>query len=513
MKRIVNFRSFVYSTIILIAAIFSCVIAYNVAWLGFLMLMLVVFVPLCVAIALKNKIEHYKFVTVVLSSILAFVAVVVFFTTIYTWTPSEIESSSYCIKGVIDDNYVIDDKRVVVLRDATLDDIAVNGKIKVTVYDKDKYFHMVPIGDKLEFYGYVSVREIIEGYEINSDALRSNIRFYSWVNSDSVKISEGEQNLLDKINIYVKNTLVECMGNQYGVIAYGILTGDKNEISSSVRDSFSVVGIAHILAVSGLHIGFLMGIVLFVLRKLKIKKLHGFVISVVILFLYCVFAVFSPSVVRASVMFLVGGGAALLGEERDGLNALGFAVTIILTVSPIMLFEAGFLMSAGAVFGILNFSSVIIDGLRKLKLPQKIAQAVAVSASAQLGILPACVMFFGNIQLYSIIINALLIPIMSLLYVTVFVALILSIIPFLKFLLTASGFLVKGLVMVADFCAQLPLAQVLLTPHKTACLMYPAYFLMGGYVGCKHKKALVISLSIIMVIYILILLFSYKATV
>ncbi|MBR2971182.1 MAG: ComEC/Rec2 family competence protein [Clostridia bacterium] len=507
MKVTVNFRSFIVSMVILIALVLSCLLALNIPWLGFLLLSIVVAVPVTVAFIIKKKVPLYKFVTLIMAVALCVVSAIIFFVTVNAWIPDGIETKEYTVKGLIEDNYVADYRRVVVLKDLQLDGEAVGGKMKVMIDDNLKVFTLVPVGDTLEFSAKVTVSELVSGFTVNASALRNNIRYYAHTSTSEVKIAKGEMSALDKVNVFVKNRLTECMGNTYGVVAYGILTGDKNEISASVRESFSAAGIAHILAVSGLHIGFLMLLITFLLSKLKTPRLANFGINTVVLLLYCLFAGFTPSVVRASIMFLIGNLATLLGEERDGFNALGLAATAILTFSPFMLFDAGFIMSVGAVFGIFNFAPVITEALTKIKIPSKIASAVSVATSAQLGILPACIIFFGNLQLYSVLINVILMPLMSVVFIAIFVALIVSLIPIFKFLLTVSGFLVKGMIIAAQFCATLPFAQIAIASSRVAYSFYPLYFVSGAFLGSDKKRLLsIISWALIAAIVLILLI-------
>lgn len=505
MKRIINFRSFIYSTILLMLVILSCLVALNIPALGFIFIIILIFAPLIIAFIIKKRLETYILVTVVLTALLCFVSMICFFIKAYTWIPFEIENKTYSVEGIIEDNYVLDDNRIVILKDLSFDGNEVEGRMQVYVNDEEKFFHLVPVGDKLKFFAYIRCKDLISDFEVKANYLRSDIRYSTEIMAKNVEISEGKIGFMDKVNLYVKDTLIDCMGNKYGVIAYGILTGDKNEISSDVRDSFSAAGMAHILAVSGLHIGVLMAIVAFVLRKLKVKKILTFIISGTVLVLYCLFAGFSPSVVRAAIMFFVGSGAMLLGEQKDSLNSLGVASTVLLTASPIMLFEAGFVMSVGAVFGLIVFTPMLTRVMTKIKLPEKLANTIAVPVAAQLGVLPSNIFFFESVQLYSIIINIVLMPLMSFTFIAVFAALLLSLIPPLKFVVTLSGFLIKGLSIAADFCASLPLSQLSVKASLIAFAAFPVYFLMGDFVNCK-RKGIVISICAVLIVMTVILL-------
>ena len=503
MKRAINFRSFIYSAVMLILSIISCLLALNVAWLGFIILVSIIFIPVIVGILARKRIKTYVFVTLLLTSLLCFISDTIFFVNSFTLQEGELKSDTYQVCGTIDDNYNIDGKRRVILKDISISGDEYDGRFMVTVTGDDLD---AASGDVISFRSYVFSRELIDGFEVDGASLRSDIRYYATVNSDHITVFKGEPDLLSKINSYINDKLIFYMGEKYGVIAYGILTGDKNEISSSIRDSFSAAGIAHILAVSGLHIGFLIGVVTFLLRKLKVKRLTTFVISTVVAMLYSALAGFSPSVIRTCIMFLVGGGAMLLGEEQDGLNSLGLAATVILTFSPLLLFEAGFVMSVSAVFGLIIFTPIFTRAIIKIKVPQKVADVVAVPLAAQLGIIPATIYFFGSLQLYSVIANIVLMPLMSMAFIAIFVSLILSILFPLGFLLTLSSYLTRGLTVAADFFSGLPMAVIDVYSSFVVFMLYPIYFLMSGFINVKHKRIVAISCCTLIAMILVVLM-------
>lgn len=208
-------------------------------------------------------------------------------------------------------------------------------------------------------------------------------------------------------------------------------------------------------------------------------------------------------------MCLVASAAILVGEEKDLLNSLGFAVTAILIVAPQMLFTAGMIMSTCAVFGLAVFAKPISLFLHeKLILPKFISESLSASVGAQLGVMPVTIYYFGTIQTYSVVTNVLLMPIISTAFIAVFISVILSILPFMGFTIKVSGFFVNILVKVSAAMASLKYASITAKAGEYIFLVYPIYFVCGGYVNVKYKRLVYfiswICMAILMILCVII---------
>ena len=118
--------------------------------------------------------------------------------------------------------------------------------------------------------------------------------------------------------------------------------GDKNFISDSLYDDVKVSGLAHTLAVSGLHIGIFAAFLNMILKKCKAKSLIRLIVVGIVLMIYLAFCNFPASAVRAYVMILCIMFAGVIGAKRDNLSSLALAGIIILGYSPLSLFASGF---------------------------------------------------------------------------------------------------------------------------------------------------------------------------
>ena len=148
-----------------------------------------------------------------------------------------------------------------------------------------------------------------------------------------------------------------------GSMAAALLLGDKSELSGETTRDFQRTGMSHLLALSGLHVAVLFGILDFLLRIFFIpKRVRMPIISVAALF-YLALIGFLPSAVRAVVMLTFTYAAVALSEDGDPITALGCAGALILAVSPATVADVGFWMSFSATFGIVALSPKVGDKL------------------------------------------------------------------------------------------------------------------------------------------------------
>lgn len=139
----------------------------------------------------------------------------------------------------------------------------------------------------------------------------------------------------------------------------GAFAGDRSYISDS--DSLSVLrsGASHLLAVSGMHLSVVVGVLWFFLSKMGVGVRVRSLSVVLLALIYALFTGFSPSAVRSLIMLSFTYIGASLGKEGDGLTSLSVAVMLMLSISPNLLFSASLWLSVSATLGILLVSPVI----------------------------------------------------------------------------------------------------------------------------------------------------------
>lgn len=203
-----------------------------------------------------------------------------------------------------------------------------------------------------------------------------------------------------------KEVLTECLGSYYGNIMSGILLGDKSELDSETKALYQKSGIGHILAISGLHMSFL-GIGFYrLLRKAGVPFLPAGSIGILFLLLYTMMVGCGVSSLRALIMFIVRMGAEITGRTYDMPTSLSLAAAVIVLWQPLYLLDAGFLLSFGAILGILAVSPL-------LEHFQAVPGALCASLGIHLTLLPVMLYYYFEIPVYSMLLNLLVVPLMS----------------------------------------------------------------------------------------------------
>ncbi len=202
-------------------------------------------------------------------------------------------------------------------------------------------------------------------------------------------------------------------------LAKALLTGDRQELDRDEQQYFARAGLSHIMAVSGMHVGFIVApfwLVIPWLWQWRYGGWIGLLLLSVILISYAGLTGFSPSVSRASLMAWLLSTGKLLRRMKDSVNLMGVSAFILLLINPSQLFEIGFQLSFGAVFVILLLMPVcqqIIPQRIRYTKRGKLAMVVLVSFVVQLGLYPLLVWYFGEFSIIGPVANALVVPLLS----------------------------------------------------------------------------------------------------
>ncbi|HHX86980.1 MAG TPA: ComEC/Rec2 family competence protein [Firmicutes bacterium] len=191
-----------------------------------------------------------------------------------------------------------------------------------------------------------------------------------------------------------------------------ILFGQRHLLPEAVQESFKKSGVAHLLAVSGLHVGLVAALILGFCRRVRIKGRLPLAAAVLIIFGYAYVTGMRPPALRAAVMFSIGSGAVLLDRENDLSTAISIAALLTLVLNPLHLFTAGFQLSYAATLAIIYGAPPLMDLFKRCKLPSFIRSLLAVTLAAQLGVLPVSAAHFQHIPLGALWFNLLLLPVM-----------------------------------------------------------------------------------------------------
>ena len=315
-----------------------------------------------------------------------------------------------------------------------LDDVKINGnrkpfKITATI-DNDE----IKQSDIIVFENKISKVTLFDDDGFNSFYYKNDTPYKTTVDN-IISIKDGYKKLNEKIHDAFNNFVDSNFESSIGGIIKSVIIGDKSTLDKDIKTSFSSSGIAHLLAISGLHISIIILCINFILKKFKLKEKYNFLILFILLAFYCYICNFSPSVVRASLMSLIFIFSNVVGRKYDKLTSLALCAILILLFKPLYIFDAGFLLSFGCVFCIFVISPTICSLLEKTKLNKKICSNLSVVLSVQLGLIPLSAMFYSSINLLSLLCNIICVPLFEFAFILTFIiSFVCIILPFMTFL-------------------------------------------------------------------------------
>ena len=256
-----------------------------------------------------------------------------------------------------------------------------------------------------------------------------------------VKTADGRNGFLRRIEIIRErvNGFIDTRApGKNGAIIKALVTGDKNSIDADTREAFTRTGTAHILAISGLHVGIvaLFSYLVFfnILRfserlslALNIKKL-SWALALVPIGFYGLLAGLPVSTQRAMIMVSTFVLAYVLDRSRDLYATLALAALIVLLLHPGSLWDVSFQFSFSAVFAIFylvkRFDNIFprdpAGGIAKEKnralgwLIYRVRMLIFITAAASIATLPLSIYHFNNLPLLGMPLNLIAVPIVSL---------------------------------------------------------------------------------------------------
>jgi competence protein ComEC len=192
-----------------------------------------------------------------------------------------------------------------------------------------------------------------------------------------------------------------------------LITGRRDRLPREIIENFRKSGTMHILAVSGLHIGFLVLFFVLIFKMLRVNQYLSSILLFVIVLFYMIFIGDAPSVKRASLMVMCGILIFLFDRDRDYLNVLSLAFNILWIANPLIILNPGFILSFSATFAILFLVPAFLKIFGKV-LPPFLAASLSVSLGIQIYLLPVMLSFFGTFSYINIVANLPIVPLAGL---------------------------------------------------------------------------------------------------
>ncbi|MCM1127244.1 MAG: DNA internalization-related competence protein ComEC/Rec2 [Lachnospiraceae bacterium] len=276
---------------------------------------------------------------------------------------------------------------------------------RVTVEGSYRTFERASNPGQFDSYSYYLASGI--SYRLNQAIILEKTVTYS-------KVGEG----LYRIRKFLSDKLSESLAEEESALMRTILLGEKWELDREVKELYQRNGIAHILAISGLHVSMLGMGLYHLLRKSGISMKLSAVLASVLLVLYGVMTGFSVSAVRAILMFSLHMLAIVTERTYDLLTALSVSAVILLVTQPLYVNYSGFVFSFGCVLGIALLTPALTEGEggifeRKKSILTAGVKGILSACSMGVVTLPIYLWYYYQFPLWSVLLNLLVIPLMS----------------------------------------------------------------------------------------------------
>lgn len=218
---------------------------------------------------------------------------------------------------------------------------------------------------------------------------------------------------------YLQNFIQSQLPAREAALLQALLIGYRGEIPFELREAFTNLGVVHILAVSGLHVGFVMLIFMGLFGMFRLPYRYRVLLTLGGLLFYALLTNLKPPVVRASLMGSLLLTSTLFERKTDVFNVLALSALIILILNPLELFQAGFQLSFSAVLSIVflypKFKSLFMPKSRRsrfhdIPIVRHLLELLFVSMAAFFGTLPFMILYFNRLPNFALLANVVIIP-------------------------------------------------------------------------------------------------------
>jgi len=311
------------------------------------------------------------------------------------------------------------------------------------------------------------------------------------INSEINNIKVLDRNTVNKISTFCNKLKQECQNRinnllpkESAGILMGVLFGEKTGINEETILDFQESSLAHILAVSGAHVSYIVLGVVFILKKFNVRKRCAYFITIFILILFMIITGFTASVTRACIMGIILLFSKILYRKIDLWNSISIAVLITLILNPYAINDVGFILSYGGVIGIIIFGKNVADILTKMNLNSKLINLINITLAVQIFLIPIMMVKFNMLSFNFVLSNLLVMPLLGVIIILGFIFLIISFksMTLANFLAIFLNVFIKFLILIAEACSDITFLNIkVVTPYTFTIIIYYLFVFSSNY--------------------------------
>ncbi len=328
-----------------------------------------------------------------------------------------INQKSISVTGkVLNQPIIKNEKQQFILEVNSANDIQIKEKTLVTTPPS----YNINYGDILCLTGKLSdIEEPVFPNLFNYKTYLQRERIYTRFYVDEIEYIENNSNIIKQLSLKVKQDINSKIEKYFmepvSSVLKSMIIGDKSSIESDLKSDFINTGLIHILVISGLHIGFIVAIFLFVFKLFNLPLKTVYILTIPAIFFYAILTGSNPPAIRATIMASCILLSLVLDRESLIYNSICLAALIILAYNPQYLFTASMQLSFVATIGIIYFYPKIYNSFSKIKnkFCKYILSIFCVTLSVQIALIPILIFYFGKFSVISFIANILIISVVG----------------------------------------------------------------------------------------------------
>lgn len=359
--------------------------------------------------AILNKIP-IKWIIVTVVSFAIGIACISSYNKIYTYSQQEYS------KGIVSFEGKVSDAKI---RPAGKASYEFKGKfedsifpLKCTVYTDDLGLEY---GDKINMNAefqipqnkyYFSTADYYKGKNVILSVKKIDYLEYSRNKPIFIKL----HNILNDYRSRITSSFLRAYGKDDGSIASAMLLGEKENLDEVDKEAFYNAGIGHVMAVSGLHIVFILWIVDLFLKKFGIRREFRFITYILVIFLFAICVNKPVSLIRAGLCFIFIKLGILFFRQSDALNSFFIINTFMLIIAPYLIYNVSFMLSVSGTYGVMVLAPCFEIKNQSSKISLSLLNDFISAFCAMISVLPFSIKYFRGVSLLSPISNVFVIP-------------------------------------------------------------------------------------------------------
>lgn len=325
---------------------------------------------------------------------------------------------------------------------------------------------------------------------------------YGTINLTRLKILNNRKGVFNKIFLNIKDFIQKNFNQKISDVLLGIILGYTQEIGEDVRENFNESNASHILAVSGMHIGYLTMFCYFLLKKTGKRKASYF--SILIILFYFKIVKISPSATRATVMAISILFSKLLYRKNDSWTTFSLALLCILINNPFMLLNVSLVLSFVATIWIIIFNKLFYK-------KNSIMNTITMTVTLTTFLIPICSVYFHKIPVLSIAISIIVGIIVGPIFILGIIYILLGNILNLSLLKKLLNFLTKTLLSIIKIGSKIPLNKAyIITPNYIEILLFYIIIFISIFLFSVFKQKKIKNKTFIKRIKNLLSLLKYR---